>query len=59
MTYEMIEAKIDELNEQITEIYNNIANEERWQGETTKSKKLAKQAEQLIDAKYELIDLLK
>lgn len=59
MTYEMIEARINELNEQITEIYNNIANEERWQGKTNKSKKLAKQAEQLIDAKYELIDLLK
>lgn len=59
MTYEMVEARIDELNEQITEIYNSIANEERWQGETNKSKKLARKAEQLIDAKYELIDLLK
>lgn len=58
MSYEKIEARIEELNIQINRIYNQISKEERFGGPTSKSRKLQKQAEQLINEKWELMDLL-
>ena len=59
MTYEMVEIRIEELNEEITKAYNAVAEEEKFIGTTSKSKALLKKAQKLVEKKYKLIDLLK
>lgn len=59
MTYEMIEKRINELNEEITKAYNAVVDAEKFRGTTSKSKALLRKAEKLVDEKYELIDLLR
>ena len=51
MTYEMVEIRIEELNEEITKAYNAVAEEEKFIGTTSKSKALLKKAQKLVEKK--------
>lgn len=59
MTYEQVEEKIEEINDELLKINNEIVEANWIIKNVAKTKRLEIKVEQLIDEKYELLELLK
>lgn len=59
MTYEQVEERIEAINDELLKVNNEIVEANWIIKNVTKTKRLEAKVKQLIDEKYELLELLK
>ena len=59
MTYEQVKERIEAINDELLKVNNEIVEANWIIKNVTKTKRLETKVEQLIDEKYELLELLK